>query len=90
MIPSTDQVTGIRFSQSICQIQLCLRRVTNKSLTVMKFYNPITQPIVSETATKIKKIVYTLFSKGHIYDMTYKWLNSGQNLPKIPDYFRQQ
>lgn len=89
MIPSTDQVTGIRFSQSICQIQLFTQE-GYEQVSDGKFYNPITQPIVFKTATKIKTIVYTLFSKGHIYDMTYKWLNSGQNLPKIPDYFRQQ
>lgn len=42
-----------------------------------KFQYPLTQPTVSETAKKVKTIVSILFTKEHIDNMTYKWLNSG-------------
>ena len=43
-----------------------------------KSYYPLTQPTVSETAKKVKTIVNILFTKEHIDNMTYKWLNSGE------------
>ena len=52
-----------------------------------KFYKPLKEPIVSQTAVKVKTIVNTLFSNGHIDKMTYKWLNSGQNPPRIPEFY---
>ncbi len=52
-----------------------------------KFYKPLEEPIVSQTATKVNTIVNTLFSNGHIDKMTYKWLNSSQNPPRIPEFY---
>ena len=52
-----------------------------------KFYKPLEEPIVSQTAVKVKTIVNTLFSNGHIDKMTYKWLNSGENRPRIPEFY---
>ena len=52
-----------------------------------KFYKPLEKPIVSQTASKVKAIVNTLFTNGHIDEMTHKWLNSGQNLPRIPEFY---
>ena len=52
-----------------------------------RFYRPLVEPIVSQTAAKVKIIVNTLFANGHIDKMTYKWLNSGQNPPRIPEFY---
>ena len=60
----------------------------NQQLLDQKFYIPLTEPIVSLTATEIKPIVNTLFTNGHIDSMTYlKWLNQGQNPPRIPEFY---
>ena len=59
----------------------------NQQLLDQKFYIPLTEPIVSLTATKAKTIVNTLFTNGHIDSMTYKWLNQGQNPPSIPEFY---
>ncbi|XP_068748834.1 uncharacterized protein [Montipora capricornis] len=48
-----------------------------------KFYKPLLASIVSSTAEKVK----TLFNNGHIDNMTYKWLASGQNPPGIPEFY---
>ena len=40
-----------------------------------RFYKPLVEPIVSQTAAKVKINVNTLFANGHIDKMTYKWLN---------------
>ena len=32
-------------------------------------------------------IVKTLFDNGHIDNMTYKWLSSGQKPPRIPEFY---
>ena len=52
-----------------------------------KFYKPLEEPIVSQTAAKVKTIVNTLFAGGHIDKMTYKWLNLGQNAPRVPEFY---
>ena len=52
-----------------------------------KFYKPLEEPIVSQTATRVKTIVNTLFANGHIDKMTYKWFTSGQNPPRIPEFY---
>ena len=59
----------------------------NQQLLDRKFYIPLTEPIVSLTATKAKTIVNTLSTNGHIDSMTYKWLNQGQNPPRIPEFY---
>ena len=52
-----------------------------------KFYKPLVEPIVSQTAAKVKAIINTMFANGHIEKMIYKWLNSGQNSPRIPEFY---
>ena len=52
-----------------------------------KFYKPLEEPIVSQTAAKVKTIVNTLFADGHIDKMTYKWLNLGQSPPRVPEFY---
>ena len=47
----------------------------------------LTQPIVSETATKVITIINALFANGHIDQMTHKWLSLGQNPPRIPAFY---
>ena len=59
-----------------------LEQVSNE-----KFYKPLEEPIVSQTAAKVKTTVNTLFANGHIDKMTYQWLNSGQNPPRIPEFY---
>ena len=51
------------------------------------FHNPLETPIVSSTATKGGNIVQTLINNGHIDNMTYRWLSSGQNPPQIPEFY---
>ena len=36
---------------------------------------------------KVGNIVKTLFDNGHIDNMTYKWLSSGQKPPRIPEFY---
>ena len=59
----------------------------DESFSNAKFYKPLKKPIVSQTASKAKTIVNTLFSNGHIDEMTHKWLNSGQDPPRIPEIY---
>ena len=58
----------------------------NQQLLDQKFYIPLTEPIVSSTATKAKTIVNTLFTNGHIDSMTHKWLNQGQIHPEYQSF----
>ena len=51
------------------------------------FYKPLTRPIVSETATKVIIVINSLFTNGHIDQMTHKWLSLGQNPPRIPEFY---
>ena len=51
------------------------------------FYKPLTRPIVSETATKVIIVINSLFTNGHIDQMTQKWLSLGQNPPRIPEFY---
>ena len=51
------------------------------------FYTPLAQSMVSSTATKVKSIVNTLFKNRHIDTTTYKWLNQGQDPPRIPEFY---
>ena len=51
------------------------------------FYRPLTRPIVSETATKVIIVINSLFTNGHIDQMTHKWLSLGQNPPRIPEFY---
>ena len=64
------------------KIEESLEEVSNE-----KFYKPLEELIVSQTAAKVKTIVNTMFANGHIDKMTYKWLNSGQNPPRIPEFY---
>ena len=64
------------------KIQEGLEQVSNEN-----FYKPLETSIVSSTAVKVGNIVKTLFDKGHIDNMTYKWLSSGQNPPRIPEFY---
>ena len=64
------------------KIQEGLEQVSNEN-----FYKPLETPIVSSTAAKVGNIVKTLFDNGHIDNMTYKWLSSGQNPPRIPEFY---
>ena len=61
------------------KIQEGLEQVSNED-----FYKPLETPIVSSTMAKVGNIVKTLFGNGHIDNMTYKWLSSGQKPPRIP------
>jgi len=61
-----------------------LQRETSQPLSNEK---PLKEPIVSQKAAKVKKIVNTLSSNGHIDKMTYQWLNSGLNPPRIPKFY---
>ena len=61
---------------------------TTQKVSNEKFYKPLElEPIVSQTAAKVKTIVNTLSANGHIDKMTYQWLNSGQHAPRIPDFY---
>ena len=63
-------------------IQEGLEQVSNET-----FYKPLDTPVVSSTAAKVGNIVKTLFDNGHIDNMTYKRLSSGQNPPRIPEFY---
>ena len=64
------------------KIQEGLEQVSNEN-----FYKPLETPIVSSTMAKVENIVKTLFDNGHIDNMTYKWLSSGQKPPRIPEFY---
>ena len=64
------------------KIQKGLEQVSNEN-----FYKPLETPIVSSTLAKVGNIVKTLFDNGHIDNMTYKWLSSGQKPPRIPEFY---
>ena len=64
------------------KIQEGLDQVSNEN-----FYKPLETPIVSSKAAKVGNIVKTLFDNGHIDNMTYKGLSSGQNSPRIPEFY---
>ena len=51
------------------------------------FYKPLETRIVSSTMAKVGNRVKTLFDNGHIDNMTYKWLSSGQKQPRIPEFY---
>ena len=53
------------------KIQEGLQHVSNEH-----FYKPLTRPIIN-----------ALFTKGHIDQMTHKWLSLGQNPPQIPQFY---
>jgi len=59
----------------------------NEQVSNKKFYIPLSEPIVSSTTTKIKALVNTLLKEKQIDAMTHKWLNQGQNLPRIPEFY---
>ena len=59
-----------------------LEQVSNEN-----FYKPLETPTASSTAAKVANIVKTLFDNGHIDNMTYKWLSSGQNPPRILEFY---
>ena len=63
------------------------RRKVFEQVSNDKFYKPLEKPIVSQTASKAKTIVNTLFTNGHIDEMTHKWLNSGQKPPRLPEFY---
>ena len=64
------------------KIQKGLEQVFNEN-----YYTPLKTPIVSSTKAKVGNTVKTLFDNGHIDNMTYKWLSSGQNPPRIPELY---
>ena len=51
------------------KIQQGLQQVSNEN-----FYKPLTQPVVSERATKVITIINALFTNGNIDQMTAAWL----------------
>ena len=59
----------------------------NEQVSNEKFYIPLSEPIVSSTTTKIKALVNTLLKEKQIDAMTHKWLNQGQNLPRILEFY---
>jgi len=59
----------------------------NEQVSNEKFYNPLSEPIVSSTATKVKAIVNTLLKEKRIDAVTRKWLNQGQNPPRTPEFY---
>ena len=81
-LKKADKGTTTVVMDTTNKIQEGYEQVSNE-----KFYKLLNEPIVSQTAVKVKTIVNTLFSNGHIDKMTYKWLNSGQNPPRIPEFY---
>ena len=81
-LKKADKGTTTVVMDTTNKIQEGYEQVSNE-----KFYKPLNEPIVSQTAVKVKTIVNTLFSNGHIDKMTYKWLNSGLNPPRIPEFY---
>jgi len=71
-----------RSSATNQKIEEGLEQVSNE-----KFYKPLKEPRVSQTAAKVKKIVNTLSANVHIDKMTYQWLNSGLNPQRIPEFY---
>ena len=51
------------------------------------FYKSLETRIVSSTMAKVGNRVKTLFDNGHIDNMTYKELSSGQKPPRIPEFY---
>jgi len=51
------------------------------------FYRPLTEPIVEQTAAKVKRLVNILRSSGHIDSMTHKWLSQTQAPTRIPEFY---
>ena len=64
------------------KIEQSLEQVSNE-----KFYKPLEELIVSQTAAKVKTIVNTLITNGNIDKGTHKWLHSGQKPPRIPEFY---
>ena len=58
-----------------------------KELNKPDFYSPIDQPMVEQTALKVQEIVENLFRDKHIDSMTYKYLLTDQNSPRIPEFY---
>ena len=81
-LKKADKGTTTVIMDTTQKIEEGLEQVSNE-----KFYKPLEEPIVSQTAAKVKTIVNTMFANGHIDKMTYKWLNSGQNPPRIPEFY---
>lgn len=81
-LKKADKGTTTVIMDTTQKIEEGLEQVSNE-----KFYKPLEEPIVSQTAAKVKTIVNTLFANGHIDTMTHKWLNSGQNPPRIPEFY---
>ena len=81
-LKKADKGTTTVIMDTTQKIEEGIEQVSNE-----KFYKPLEEPIVSQTAAKVKTIVNTMFANGHIDKMTYKWLNSGQNPPRIPEFY---
>jgi len=53
----------------------------------LKFYKPLSSPIVHNTARKAKELVNKLYRWGHIDLMTHKWLTIGLKQPRVPQFY---
>ena len=51
------------------------------------FYQPIDQPMVDVTASKVRDIVDELLRNDHIDNMTHKFLSTDQDSPRIPEFY---
>ncbi|XP_048589460.1 uncharacterized protein LOC125573153 [Nematostella vectensis] len=70
----------------ICDTSTKIKEGTEQLLDE-KFYQPLSKPIVEETAKKVQRIVDSLRTGGFIDKMTYKWLNDGQKPIRIPEFY---
>ena len=62
-------------------------REGNVQVCDTNFYNPLQDPIMSSTAEKVSNIANALYTNNHIDAMTFKWLDQGQNPPRIPQLY---
>ena len=50
-------------------------------------YQPLPQPMVENTTSKVKQLIKSLLQEVHIDDMTDKWLSLTRNPPRIPVFY---
>ena len=70
----------------VCDTSTKIKEGTDQLLDE-KFYHPLSEPIVEETAKKVRILVDKLRNDGFIDTMTHKWLNNGQNPTRIPEFY---
>jgi len=56
-------------------------------LNDQKFYRPHSEPIVAETAKKVRSLINKLRADGHIDTMTHKWLSQTQSPTRIKEFY---